>query len=181
MPKERKDMFNNRKFIVFGIDHYNPLGVLRSLGESGIYADFICIPGRAPVASSSKYIAKLHMVKDYIEGCRLLLDEYGNYTEDNLPIVITTDDEQVGYMDEHYDEYQGKFIFFNAGRNGRITEFMDKYNILELAKKKGLKTLEAKAVKRGVLPEGVEYPSFLDNVSLVCPLYFMMSLITSFI
>lgn len=158
-------MFNNRKFIVFGIDHYNPLGVLRSLGESGIYADFICIPGRAPVASSSKYIAKLHMVKDYIEGCRLLLDEYGNYTEDNLPIVITTDDEQVGYMDEHYNEYQGKFIFFNAGRNGRITEFMDKYNILELAKKNGLKTLEAKAVKRGVLPEGVEYPVITKSIA----------------
>lgn len=158
-------MFKNRKFIVFGIDHYNPLGVLRSLGENGIYADFICIPGRAPVASSSKYIAKLHMVKDYIEGCHLLLDEYGNYSDANLPIVITTDDEQVGYMDEHYDEYQGKFIFFNAGRNGRITEFMDKYNILGLAKKNGLKTLEAKAVKRGVLPEDIEYPVITKSIA----------------
>ena len=34
-------MLQNRKFIVFGIDHYNPLGVLRSLGENGINADFI--------------------------------------------------------------------------------------------------------------------------------------------
>ena len=158
-------MLQNRKFIVFGIDHYNPLGVLRSLGENGINADFICIPGRAPVASSSKYIAKLHMVKDYIEGCRLLLNEYGSYPKDNLPIVITSDDEQVGYMDEHYEDYNGKFIFFNAGQRGKITEFMDKYNILELAKKNGLKTLKAVAVERGTLPDGVEYPVITKSIA----------------
>lgn len=158
-------MLKNRKFIVFGIDHYNPLGVLRSLGENGIYADFICIPGRAPIASSSKYIGKLYIVKDYIEGCKLLLKEYGSYNSDNLPIVITSDDEQVGYMDEHYEEYVGKFIFFNAGRSGKITEFMDKFNILELAKKHGLKTLDAVAVKRGVVPENVEYPVITKSIA----------------
>lgn len=158
-------MLKDRRFIVFGIDHYNPLGVLRSLGENGINADFICITGRARVASSSKYINKLHMVKDYIEGCKLLLKEYGNYPTDNLPIVITSDDEQVGYMDEHYEDYKDKFIFFNAGKNGRITEFMDKFNVLELAKKHGLKTLEAVAVERGVLPKGVEYPVITKSIA----------------
>ena len=158
-------MLKDRKFIVFGIDHYNPLGILRSLGENGINADFICIPGRAPVASSSKYIAELHMVSDYIAGCELLLKEYGNYSKDNLPIVITSDDEQVGYMDEHYNEYEGKFVFFNAGKSGRISEFMDKYNILELAKRKGLKTLDAVAVERGVLPEGIEYPVITKSIA----------------
>lgn len=68
-------------------------------------------------------------------------------------------------MDEHYDEYQGKFIFFNDGRKGRITEFMDKYNILELAKKNGLKTLETKAVARGVLPENIEYPVITRSIA----------------
>lgn len=158
-------MLKNRLFIVFGIDHYNPLGVLRSLGENGINPVFICIPGRAPVASSSKYISKLHMVKDFEEGCKLLLDKYGNYPSDNLPIVITSDDEQVGYMDEHYMEYEGKFIFFNAGQNGRITEFMNKYNILELAKKNGLKTLDAVVVKRGIVPENIEYPVITKSIA----------------
>lgn len=158
-------MLKDRKFIVFGIDHYNPLGVLRSLGKNGIYADFICIQGRAPVASSSKYITKLHMVKDYLEGCKLLLDEYGDYPVDNLPIVITSDDEQVGYMDENYDDFAGKFIFFNAGQNGKISEFMDKYNILQLAKKNGLKTLDAVAVERDKLPIGVEYPIITKSIA----------------
>lgn len=158
-------MLNNRTFIVFGIEHYNPLGIIRSLGENGINPIFIAIPGRADVASASKYVSRVHRVKDFEDGCKLLLNEYGNYPKDNLPIVITSDDEQVGYMDEHYDEYKGRFVFFNAGRAGRITEFMDKFNILELAKKHGLKTLEAQALKKGILPTGVEYPIITKSIA----------------
>ena len=90
-------MFNNRKFIVFGIDHYNPLGVIRTLGKNDIYPIFIAIPGRAKVASSSKYISELIWVKDYEEGCKLLLEKFSR--EEISPVVITTDDEQVVYMD----------------------------------------------------------------------------------
>ena len=155
----------NRLFIVFGIDHYNPLGIIRSLGENGINPVFIAIPGRAPVASASRYISKTHFVKDYVDGCRLLLDVYGDYPRDNLPIVVTSDDEQVGYMDEHYDEYKDKFIFFNAGSVGRISEFMDKYNILQLAKKHGLKTLDAVAVKKGEIPKDIDYPVITKSIA----------------
>lgn len=161
MLKELKE----RKIIVFGIEHYNPLGIIRSLGESGITPDFIAIRGRVGVASASKYVGKVHCVKDFEEGCKFLLSEYGDYPADKLPIVITSDDEQVGYMDEHYDEYEGKFIFFNAGKNGRISEFMDKLNILELAKKHGLKTLRAQSLERGVLPTDVEYPIITKSIA----------------
>jgi D-aspartate ligase len=154
-----------RDVIVFGIDHYNPLGIIRSLGEKGINPIFIAIKGKAPVASTSKYISKLHTVKDYIEGCELLLREYGHYPHGNIPIVITSDDEQVGYMDEHYVDYYGKFIFFNAGKPGRITEFMNKYNILQLAKKHGLNTLNAVAVKNGEIPKDVEYPIITKSIA----------------
>lgn len=158
-------ILQERTFIVFGIEHYNPLGVIRSLGEYGIRPIFIAILGRANVASASKYVGKVHVVKDYVEGCKLLLEQYGNYPQENLPIVITSDDEQVGYMDEHYDEYAGKFIFFNAGKNGGITKYMDKFNILELAREKGLKTLDAVAVKRGEIPKQVQYPVITKSIA----------------
>lgn len=154
-----------RTFIVFGIDHYNPLGVIRSLGEQGINSIFVCIQGRAPVASSSKYISKLHLVKDYIEGCELLLEEYGNYPSNNLPIVITSDDEQVGYMDEHYDKYKDKFIFFNAGKNGQISKYMDKYNILKLAEKHGLNILWSKTTEKGKIPSDIHYPIITKSIA----------------
>lgn len=155
----------DRTFIVFGIDHYNPLGIIRSLGENGIHPIFICIPGRAKVASSSKYISKLYTVRDYEEGCKLLLKEFANYPKDNLPIVITSDDEQVGYMDEHYNDYVGKFIFFNAGKAGKITKYMDKFNILEIAKKYGLSTLPAVSVKRGIIPNDIPFPVITKSIA----------------
>ena len=154
-----------RLFIVFGIEHYNPLGIIRSLGESGITPDFIAIPGRVDVASASKYVGNVHRVKDFEEGCKFLLSEYGKHPYDNMPIVITSDDEQVGYMDEHYDEFEGKFVFFNAGKNGRITEFMNKFNILELAKKHGLKTLDAQSLEKGIFPTDVEYPIITKSIA----------------
>jgi D-aspartate ligase len=156
---------HERVYIVIGIEHYNPLGIIRSLGESGIRPVFIAIPGRVPVASCSKYVAKLHTVNDFREGCKLLLHEYGNYSDDNLPIVITSEDEILGYMDENYDDYAGKFIFFNAGKAGQITKYMNKYTILEFAKEHGLKVLESKAVPRGVIPDDIPYPVITKSIA----------------
>lgn len=160
-------MEQDRLYIVFGIDHYNPLGAIRSLGENGIKPVYIAIPGRAKIASSSCYISKTHWVKDYTEGCKLLLDEYGNCSRDSLPTVITTDDEQVNYMDVHYEDYKDKFIFFNAGEKGRITKYMDKYEILQMAKKHGLKTLPSWRVEKGQIPNEIVYPVITKSISPV--------------
>ncbi len=160
-------MVKDRLFIVFGIDHYNPLGVIRTLGENGINPVFIAIPGRARIASSSCYISKTHWVNDYIEGCKLLLQEYGDYPPHNLPVVITSDDEQAGYMDLHYEDYKDRFIFFNAGQAGRITEYMDKYEVLQIAKKHGLEILPSWKVKKGTIPAGIEYPIITKSISPV--------------
>lgn len=34
-------MWNEHPFIVFAIEHYNPLGVIRVLGFEGIHPDYI--------------------------------------------------------------------------------------------------------------------------------------------
>lgn len=158
-------MLKDRTVIVFGEEHYNTLGIVRSLGEEGINPIFIAILGKANIASSSRYVLKCHKVKDYLEGCQLLLNVYGDYSPDNLPIVITSDDEQVQYMDEHYELFAGRFIFFNAGETGRITRYMNKYKILELASENGFKTLLTEVVKRGELPQKVPYPIITKAIS----------------
>lgn len=158
-------MYKGHEIIVFGIDHYNPLGIIRSLGEKGINPVFICIKGKAKVASSSKYISRLYNVDNYIEGCELLLSEFGNCPKEALPIVITSDDEQVGYIDEHYDEFKNKFIIFNAGKVGQITKYMNKYNILKLAKKAGLNILDSCVVEKGEIPSDLQYPVITKSIA----------------
>jgi len=163
-------MWKNHLCIVMAIEHYNPLGVIRSLGESGggkVAPVFIAIKGRGTFASASKYVGKVHHVNSVEEGYAVLIKEYGRVSEETgvKPFVFSSDDKDVGYLDEHYDELKDKFIFFNAGETGRINQFMDKHNILELAKKHGLNVLENRVCKRGEIPEGFGYPVITKSIS----------------
>lgn len=151
--------------IVFALEHYNPLGHIRSLGENGISPIYISVKRRGPVACLSKYISKCHFADTVEEGYQLLLKEYGHYDRAHRPFVIFSDDKSVGYFDLHYDEVKDKFIFFNAGQAGRINEFMDKQRILELAKKHGFQTLQSWVVPLGEIPEDIVYPVITKDIS----------------
>lgn len=116
--------YNGHIVIVFALEHYNPLGLIRSLGENGIYPVYFSVKRRGPVACLSKYIYETHFVNTVEEGYQLLLEKYGN--EEQKPYILFSDDKSVGYFDFHYDELKDKFIWYNAGSQGRINEFMDK-------------------------------------------------------
>ena len=160
-------MWKDHLFICLAIEHYNPLGAIRTLGEAGIRPVFIGIKGRARCASQSRYISKLHQVDTIDEAYDVLISNYGDVYEKSgkKPFVICSDDKSIGYLDEHYDEIQSRFISYNAGAPNRINEYMDKFKILELAKKHGLHVLPSVVVKRGVLPEGLKYPVITKDIT----------------
>lgn len=159
-------MLKDHKCIVFGIEHYTALGIVRSLGREGILPDLIAVKGKAAVVSTSKYVSKIHFVQTVEEGYKLLLREYGTASNLNkLPVVWCSDDKTMGYLDLHYNEIKDKFIFFSAYRQGRITEYMDKFKILECAKKNGLQVLETKLCKNGEIPEDIQYPIITKSIS----------------
>ncbi|EID84155.1 hypothetical protein MSI_24000 [Treponema sp. JC4] len=124
--------YNGHIVIVFAQEHYNPLGLIRSLGENGVNPIYFSVKRRGPVACLSKYISETYFVDSVEEGYNLLLKKYGNEIE--KPYVLFSDDKCVGYFDLHYKDIKDKFICYNAGCNGRINEFMDKDKILKLAK-----------------------------------------------
>lgn len=156
-------MLRNHKFIVFSLDHYNPLGMIRTLGENGIAPIYIAVKHKIDIGVKSKYVSCVHKVDSVEEGYRILLEEYGN--EEIKPFLLTSDDRTTGYLDEHYDDLKDKFIFFNAGETGRIEEFMDKENILELAQKHGLKVLDTRVLSKGEIPEDLDYPIITKSIS----------------
>lgn len=154
---------SNRLVIVFAIDHYNPLGMVRSLGEKGINPILIAEKGRATLASKSKYISKCHFVDTLEEGYELLLKEYGN--EEVKPFLLCCDDHTQGFLDERYEEIKDKFVFFNAGRNNGINKYMDKYEILMMAKECGIESAPTVRCKWGEIPEGLKYPVITKSIS----------------
>ncbi|MFQ6879525.1 MAG: hypothetical protein ACLRS1_07045 [Oscillospiraceae bacterium] len=156
-------MLSDHKFIVFALDHYNPLGMIRTLGENGIAPIYIAVKHRIDLGVKSKYVSCVHKVDSVEEGYRILLKEYGN--EKIKPFLLTSDDRTTGYLDEKYDELKDKFILFNAGEAGRITEFMDKEKVLELAKKHGLKVLDTRVLNKGEIPADLDYPIITKSIS----------------
>ena len=159
-------MLQDQIVIVFAIEHYNPLGVIRTLGKRGIRPDYIAEKGRVRLSSKSKYLNKVHEVENVEEGYEVLLREYGvAYKSGKKPIIICSDDKTIGHLDQHYDELKDKFIFFNAGQQGRIIDYMDKFRILELAKKHGLNILDSRVVKRGDIPCDLKYPIITKSIS----------------
>lgn len=158
----------NHKHIVFCVEHYNPLGLVRSLGENGISPDIIVIKSSRKLTSASRYVHACHYVDSIKSGYNLLLDLYGH--EQNKPFVYTADDQITNYLDSKYDEIKDRFYFYNAGKMGRVAEFQNKDNILKLAEKHGLQYLKTYVVDVGDIPDGIEYPiitkaiiSTLDN------------------
>lgn len=159
-------MLKEHKCIVFGIEHYTCLGIVRSLGREGIYPDLIAVKGKVRIASSSRYVAETVFVETVEEGYQVLLDKYGSYAETGkLSVVYCSDDRTIGFLDLHYDEIKDKFILFNAGAQGRINAHMDKFNILACAKRHGLQILETTTCKRGEIPEGIKFPVITKSIS----------------
>ena len=70
-------ILKNHKFIVFSVDHYNPLGVIRSLGEEGIKPFAIVVSDHTPsMIPNSKYLGGVKVVSTIEAGYRFLIDTF---------------------------------------------------------------------------------------------------------
>ena len=101
-------MLKNHLIIVFGMEHYNPLGLIRTLGRYGIHPVYIAIKGRGVASSKSKYKKKVHYVDTIEEGYDVLLKEYSNMPQ--KPFVLTTDDDVQSILDVNYSKLKDMFI-----------------------------------------------------------------------
>lgn len=154
---------DNYVHVVFCVEHYNPLGLVRSLGEAGIRPIVIVVNGVNKLVSKSKYIGKLYTVDSIEDGYTILMKI--NASTDNKYFLYTADDAITSYLDNHFDEVKKRFYFFNAGLNNRVTYYMNKENILQIANKHGLKTLKAIVVNKGIVPPDLEYPIITKSIT----------------
>ena len=161
------DIIKKHPIILIALEHYIPLGIIRSFGEMGINIDFVGIKYKVPVASASKYVGTLHQVDSIEQAYETVLRQYGNiYDETGIkPILLFSDDDVYSIFDEHIEELLTKFITANAGKKGRVIEFMDKGFIQECAKRHGLPVIESHVVKPGEVPEGLVYPVITKAIS----------------
>ena len=161
-----KQQLYKHEFIIFAMDHYNPLGLARSLGEEGIESIVIAEKSKTDITSYCKYVKEYIRVETADDGYKVLMERFAGKYE-NKPFLLTCDDRTIEFLDRRYDEWKDFFIGFNGGENGRISRYMDKFEILGLAKKHGLNVLETFCVDKGVVPEALEYPIITKSISPV--------------
>ena len=65
-----------RKHIVFCVDHYNPLDVIRSLGKVGIHPFVILIAEKPVMINHSRYPQKVYLVNTQEDGLKMVLKFY---------------------------------------------------------------------------------------------------------
>lgn len=157
----------NHEVIIFAMDHYNPLGLVRSFGEEGIPSIVVAQKSRTDISRYSKYTKEYIAVETTQEGYEWLMSHYQETVFENRPFLLTCDDRTIEFLDNRYDEWKNRFIGFNGGCRGVITKYMDKYVILEAAKRHGLKVLDTITVDKGEVPANIEYPIITKSISPV--------------
>lgn len=161
------NVIKKSQILIIAMEHCNPLAMIRVLGKMGLKPDYIAIRHKAPVASSSRYVNKVHFVENDEEAYHVLIKEYGDtYKRTGYkPFLLLGDDSTVELFETHYDELKDIFISFNAGGNGRLKLFMDKNEILECAKRHNVQVLPSEVVKLGDFPKVVTYPIITKAIS----------------
>lgn len=155
-----------KNYIVFGFEHYNPLGLVRSLGENGIKSIGIIIRSPRKIMSKSKFLDRVYFVNSIEEGYDILKNNFDGC----LNFIFSSDDQIANFLDAHYDELKKKYVLFNAGKQGAVAYYQNKFNILKMADKYGIPYLKTWVVKKGEIPTDIQYPiitkaiiSTLDN------------------
>ena len=146
----------DHKFIVYCGDNYNALGICRSFGEKGLNPIVVLYTPRPYLVNHCKYVKHLYQVNSAEEGLEFIIKTWGN--EPEKPFIYTMDDYTTMLLDQRYDELSSKFFFFNGGKAGQITYYMDKKSICDLAEKCGIPQPKGEVLKKGKLPKNLRYP-----------------------
>lgn len=155
MTNDQISMIQDHKFIVFGCEGFNALGVVRALGEAGV-RPYLVLWDKAELTYCSKYVQGFYLSHTLENGIQYILTHFGN--EKEKPFIYATSDETVSCLDLHYDELKDKFYFYNAAQQGRITQLLQKSYLPQLAESCGLRIPKTAEVKNGELPTTLSYP-----------------------
>lgn len=155
----------NNKVIIFGSDHHNTLGVVRSFFYKGLrpYVVVRCQDPSKSFVLKSKHIAGGAAFKSY-EDCVAYIEEQYAEGEDKAVMIVTADGAE-SYIDRHYDRLRQYFSLPGSVIQGRITTLMNKETMSQLALECGLKVARTWTTKDGQVIEGpLEYPCITKSI-----------------
>lgn len=156
-----------REYIVLvAKEHYNPLGIVRTLGEAGIRPIVVAVKGDLRFVGQSKYVKEKYYVDSLEAGIKFLIEKFAK-NKNEKSFILTGDDVTVSTLDRYYDELKDYFYFYNAGVAGRISYFMNKDVMMDLVVKHGIQIAKTWKVKVGEIPEDIVYPVMTKAINSI--------------
>lgn len=156
------------KIIVFGENHHNTLGLIRSLGAAGLFCDLIVVDKSKvePYIIRSKFVKSHIIVADVTEGLEYLRKMY-EYEKDK-PVIFPTYDTEAKILDEYYNELSLKYILPSIdGKQGQISVNMNKEFMRKKAERYGLKTPYSFVIdcrELILIPDDIIYPCVIKGI-----------------
>lgn len=156
----------DNKVIVFGCNHQNMLGLVRSLGEKGIRPYCVCLQSKDGLVFRSKYPNECYWAANPQEGYNYIIEHFSNETP--KPILLSSDDVTETLFDVYATELRKHFIVPASDEDGKLTRLMSKKNIGELAIKHGFQVPWMKIIMKGeTIPADLSYPVFTKSVKSI--------------
>lgn len=150
------------KIIIIGVTHHNTLGMIRCVGSAGYRADLILIGHEGSFVTKSRYLDDVYCLNETAELLSFL-EHYRECLE--RPIIISCTDQVESLLDVNYETLKDRFIFFNSGKKGLTTYYMNKQVQTNLAKEVGISIPKSFEYKGSI--EDAVYPCLLKPVQSI--------------
>lgn len=153
------------KAIVIGGNHYNTLGLVRSLGSRGISVALLLenCTRRSSEVVRSKYVGQVIEVNGAPDILDTLRNEF--IQEENKPVVFAASDTCAQVVDSNFEELSKKYHLFNARReNSRVGYYINKSNTFPVAERCGLRLIKTIYGNGSCeIPKGIKFPCILKG------------------
>lgn len=157
---------NNFIAVIITEDHYNALGMLRSLGECGIENILLLTSQGKTYVDRSKYVRRTVKIGRTSEDILSSVKEIAKENKDNTYILFPLSDFAALVIDENYDTFPENVIGPNMA--GQMAEYQNKAFSKERAKECGLNTAKGTILDIGCNSRDWNiYPAILKPLASV--------------
>ena len=147
------------KIIIWGVDDYNVMGLLRQLGKFDRDIIFMVYQGLKGCATSSKYCKDYVLIPTLEDGLNYLISNFKN--EALKPIIINSNDLIAEYLDANRELLSKYFVVPGTRIPGSLREIDSKAVMTKLAEEIGFSVPKSIEVKWDSNISDVEFPCLL--------------------
>lgn len=144
--------------IVWSIDDFNTLGLMRELGGAELDLFFL-VKGHAGFAVKSKYCKQYAETPTIEDGYKYLMENYVGAS--HKPVLIVSSDEIITFIDQHKEEFEKYFIIPGTTYKGNVEKYIDKNTMTALAEQIGILCPKSRAMTKDSDISGIEYPCLI--------------------